>query len=121
MTLLRMAFLLPALTDFGLAFLNLYRMIGITDASVVPRAQFAAVAFCWGLFLLMGLRRPIERAWILLPTTLVITLIAGGYIFGYSTGVIGPIRLAFVLIYSGTLVVLCLFGIRQARQLRAAK
>ena len=54
MLILRMAFLVPAIVDFAIAALTLYRMIGVVDDSLVPRGQFAGAAFCWGLLLLLG-------------------------------------------------------------------
>ena len=59
---LRLAFLFPALADFVLAGLTLFRSVGIVDLSIVPRVQFAGVAFAWGVLLLVGLARPIARA-----------------------------------------------------------
>lgn len=117
MTLLRLAYFVPALADFLLAGLTLFRMAGVSDASLVPRAQFAAVTFCWGLFLLAGMARPVERAWALPPTALVIGLIATGYGYGFTTGHIEPWRLLAVLVASAAMIGLCTAGYRTARRM----
>ena len=40
-----------------------------------PMALTSAIAFSWGVLLLIADRKPQERRWILIPTILVVTLI----------------------------------------------
>jgi len=42
---------------------------------VYPMGFASAVAFSWGVLLLVADRKPLERRWILIPTILVVTLI----------------------------------------------
>ncbi len=119
MHILRMAFLAPAIADFVLASLTAYRMIGVVDDSVVPRGQFAGVAFCWGVLLLVGMAKPVERAWILLPTAMVIGCIAAGYFLGFLTGTVSLARMTPVLVLCGTLIWLCWAGMKHASRGRA--
>ncbi len=115
MMLLRMAFLAPAIVDFILAILTIYRMDGVVDDSLVPRGQFAATAFCWTILLLQGMRKPVQRAWILLPTALVIGCIGAAFLWGYMAGTVSVARLALAVGLSGTLIGLCLAGFKYAR------
>ena len=118
MFLLRLAFIVPAVADFVLAGLTLNRMIGVTDASVLPRAQFVAVASCWGLLLLLGLIRPVERAWVLLPTAIVIAGIALAFTFAFMTGTVGAGRLSSVLFLAASTIWLCWAGLNFAKGAR---
>ena len=121
MLILRMAFLAPALVDFVLASLTVYRMIGVVDESLVPRGQFAGAAFCWGLLLLLGLAKPVERAWILQPTAMVIGCIAVAVSLGFMAGIVSISRLAVVLMLCGTMIWLCWAGLRHAGECRDRK
>ncbi|NNE21494.1 MAG: hypothetical protein HKN11_02680 [Rhizobiales bacterium] len=118
---LRMAFLVPAIADFAIGCLAIYRMIGVADDSLVPRGQFAGVAICWGVLLLVGLARPVERAWILRPTALVIACIGAAFVMGFMAGTVEAGRLAFVLVVCSALIWLCWAGWRQASQCVAAQ
>jgi hypothetical protein len=118
MLLLRMAFLAPAIADFVIAILTLYRMDGVVDESLVPRGGFAGAAFCWTILLLLGMRKPVERAWILLPTALLIGCVAAAYLWGYVAGTVSVARMALVLGLNGTMIWLCWTGLRHARSHR---
>ena len=37
----------------------------------------SAVAFSWGIILILADRKPVERRWILIPTTIVVALLGG--------------------------------------------
>lgn len=78
---LRLAYILPAVADFWLSASTLTGMKGVTDESLLPRGEFAAVAAFWALLLLFGLRRPVERAWVLLPTALVILGVGAAFLW----------------------------------------
>ena len=115
MLILRSAFLAPAVADFALAFLTLFRMIGVTDDSLIPRGEFAGVAFCWAVLLLVGYKKPVERAWILGPTARVIGCIGAAFLLGFMVGVVSALRVAFVLMLCAALIWLCLAGLQRAR------
>ncbi len=89
MIALRIAFILPALADFLLAGLTLVRTAGVDDESMVPRLQFAGVAFAWGVLLLFAMARPKDRAWVLLPTALAVAGVSLAICYGYVAGVVG--------------------------------
>ena len=111
---LRLAFLAPAIADFLLAFLALYGATGIVDDSLLPRLQFASAAFCWGILLLVGLAQPIQRAWILVPTALVIGGIGVAYFAAFATGNISLLRLLLAAVLCATMIWLCLAGAARA-------
>ncbi len=112
MLLLRLAFILPALADFLVAGLTLLRSVGIEDPSIVPRVQFGGVAFAWGVLLLIGLGRPIKRAWILWPTMIAIAGVVLGVATGYAAGAVGPVRLIFTVSLGTIMIGLAWWGFR---------
>ena len=114
MLFLRLAFLLPALADFVLAGLTLFRSAGIADPSIVPRVQFAGVAFAWGVLLLVGLIRTVERAWILLPTMIAITGVLLGLVAGYTAGFVETETMVFSVLVGGIMVGCGWLGLRFA-------
>jgi len=74
--LLRLSYWIAAIADFIIAILALIPdRMGVTD-TVYPMSLASAIAFCWGVLLLMADRKPVERKWILIPTILVVSLIA---------------------------------------------
>jgi len=73
--LLRMSYWIAAIADFGIAMLVwIPERMGVTEV-VYPMGLASAVAFSWGVVLLVADRKPLERRWILIPTILVVTLI----------------------------------------------
>ena len=121
MVVLRLAFLVPALADFILAVLTVHRMAGVTDDSLVPRGQVAAVAFSWGILLLLGMRKPVQRAWILQPTAIVIGCIFLAVFVGFIAGVVPMAMLAIALVLCVTMIWLCLAGSKIARDMSLTK
>ena len=119
MHILRMAFLAPAIADFVLAALTVYKMSDIVDDSLVPRGQFAGAAFCWGILLLAGMARPVERAWILLPTAIVIGCIGAANLLGFLEGTVETGRLVLILLLCVAMIWLCRMGLRQAQAYRS--
>ena len=78
---LRISYWLAAIADFVIAILCLIpSRMGVAHY-VYPMGLMAAVAFSWGVMLILADRKPIERKWVLLPTVLVVFLlgIAGAY------------------------------------------
>ena len=73
--LLRLSYWIPALADFGIAVLALFPgRMGLTEI-VYPMGLTSVIAFSWGVLLLIADRKPMERRWVLIPTTLVVILI----------------------------------------------
>ncbi|MCP4338750.1 MAG: hypothetical protein GY799_07640 [Desulfobulbaceae bacterium] len=74
--LLRLSYWIAAMADFGIAVLAwMPERMGVTE-TVYPMGLTSAVAFSWGVLLLIADRKPLERRWILIPTILVVSLIA---------------------------------------------
>ena len=115
MHIVRLAFLSPAVTEFVLAALTLNRMIEVIDDSLVSRIQFSGVAFFCGILLLLGMRKPVERARILQPPAIVIGCIAAAFLLGFAKVVISIARMLLVMILSATKIWLCWAGLTYAR------
>ena len=78
---LRISYWVAAIADFAIAILVLIpERMGVTGF-VYPMGLMSAVAFSWGVMLVIADRKPMERRWVLLPTMLVVFLlgIAGAY------------------------------------------
>ncbi|MCG7920733.1 MAG: hypothetical protein N0C81_05300 [Candidatus Thiodiazotropha lotti] len=74
--LLRMSYWLAAIADFAVAILVwMPERMGVTE-TVYPMGLASAVIFSWAVLLLLADRKPLERRWILLPTILVVALLA---------------------------------------------
>jgi Ca2+/Na+ antiporter len=74
--LLRLSYWIAAMADFVIAILAwMPDRMGVTEI-VYPAGLASVVAFSWGVMLLIADRKPIERKWILIPTILVVMLIA---------------------------------------------
>ena len=73
--LLRLSYWIPALADFVIAYLALIpEKMGLTGF-VYPMGLTSAIAFSWGVMLLIADRKPMERRWVLIPTILVVGLL----------------------------------------------
>jgi hypothetical protein len=74
--LLRLSYWIAAIADFIIAILAwMPERMGVTE-TVYPMGLVSAIAFSWGVLLVMADRKPLERRWILIPTILVVSLIA---------------------------------------------
>jgi hypothetical protein len=72
---LRISYWLAAIADFVIAILCLIpSRMGVAHY-VYPMGLMSAVAFSWGVLLVIADREPIERRWILPPTMLVVALL----------------------------------------------
>ena len=74
--LLRLSYWIAAIADFIIAILAwMPERMGVTE-TVYPMGLASAMAFSWGVLLVMADRKPLERRWILIPTILVVSLIS---------------------------------------------
>ena len=74
--LLRLSYWIAAIADFIIAILAWMPVrMGVTE-TVYPMGLASAMAFSWGVLLVMADRKPLERRWILIPTILVVSLIS---------------------------------------------
>jgi predicted neutral ceramidase superfamily lipid hydrolase len=73
--LLRLSYWIVAIADFVIAILVwIPERMGVTEI-VYPMGLVSAIAFSWGVLLILADRKPLERRWILVPTILVVSLI----------------------------------------------
>ena len=85
--LLRTSYWVAAIADFIIALLVLIpERMGVTGF-VYPMGLMSAVAFSWGVLLIVADRKPLERRWILPPTMLVVLLLGVAGIFAAVVGV----------------------------------
>lgn len=85
---LRISYWTAGIADFIVAALVLIpARMGVTEY-VYPMGLMSAVAFSWGVLLIIADRRPVENRWILVPTMLVVALL--GFV-GLHAGLAGLI------------------------------
>ena len=85
---LRIAYWTAAIADFAIAIIvHIPARMGVPNY-VYPMGLMSAVAFSWGVSLLIADRKPVERRWFIIPTILVVALIG---IVGLHSGIIGLI------------------------------
>lgn len=73
--LLRLSYWIAAIADFVIAIVAwIPQRMGVTE-TVYPMGLASAVAFSWGVLLLIADRKPMERRWVLIPTITVVALI----------------------------------------------
>lgn len=84
--LLRCSYWVAAVTDFGVAILVLIPQRMGVERIVYPMALMSAVAFSWAVLLLVADRKPLERRWVLYPTSLVVFLLGVAGLFGAVAG-----------------------------------
>jgi hypothetical protein len=88
--LLRLSYWSAAIADFGVAVLVLMpERMGLTGIAY-PMGLTSAIAFSWGILLLMADRKPLERRWILIPTILVVVLLLAARLIFVLYGTIEP-------------------------------
>ena len=73
--LLRASYWVAAVADFVVAVLVLIPARMGVEEVVYPMGLMSAVAFSWGVLLLVADRKPVERRWVLCPTALVVLLL----------------------------------------------
>lgn len=88
--LIRASYWVAAIGDFVVAVLVLIPGRMGVERYVYPMGLMSAVAFSWGVLLLVADRKPLERKWILVPTSLVVFLLGIAVLYGGSTGLIPP-------------------------------
>jgi hypothetical protein len=80
-----------AVADFVIAILVLIpERMGVPDF-VYPMGLMSAVAFSWGVLLIIADRKPMERKWVLQPTILVVFLLGVAGVYAVSIDLI-PFR-----------------------------
>ena len=109
---LRLSYWLTAIADFGIGISVLFpERVGLTEF-VYPMGLMSAVAISWGIMLLIADRKPIERRWVLIPTTIVIGLLTFVNMYAASKHLIG-FSLGYLLLGTG-LISLIIFSLFKA-------
>ena len=67
------------------------------DEFVYPMGLMSAVAFSWGVLLVVADREPVERRWVIAPTILVVFLLGVAVAYAGARGLIPAGRLAGTL------------------------
>jgi len=99
--LIRMSYWVAAIADFVIAALVLVpERMGVAEF-VYPMGLMSAVAFSWGVLLIVADRKPVERRWVLLPTTLVVFLLG---VAGVYAGLVGLIPVQRIMASSAAVV-----------------
>ena len=81
---LRATYWTAAIADFLIAVLALMPSRMGVSQYVYPMGLMSAVAFSWGIILIMADRKALERRWILIPTSIVVALLG---IVGLHAGI----------------------------------
>lgn len=106
--LLRLSYWIAAIADFVIAILVwMPERMGLSEV-VYPMGLASVIAFSWGVILVMADRKPLERRWILIPTILVVALIAAvRTLFSLD----GPIEFSWILlVFPVVLVILMMYS-----------
>ena len=112
---LRISYWAGAIGDFLIAILALVpKRMGV-PSYCYPMGLLSAVAFSWGCMLIWADRKPLERKWILLPTILVVIMLATAEIYSALVGAISFSRILPFLIFQPLFIVLMSFSYYNAR------
>jgi hypothetical protein len=91
-----------AVADFIVAILVLIPDRMGVNSFVYPMGLMSAVAFSWGVLLLLADREPMERTWVLLPTILVVFLLG---VVGICAVALGLLPISRILASSAAVVI----------------
>ena len=117
--LLRLSYWVAAIADFAIAILVLMpKQMGLAEI-VYPMGLMSAVAFSWGILLLLADRKPLERKWILIPTIIVVTLLT---IVRVTFALYKTIEFSFAfLIFGISLIILMIYSYYSASKIDTNK
>ena len=112
---LRISYWAGAIGDFAIAVLALIpKRMGV-QSYAYPMGLLSAVAFSWGIILILADREPVARKWILLPTIVVGTLLLIAGIYSISAGAISTRSYIPNFILFPTMITLWSFSYFNAR------
>lgn len=86
--LLRWSYWVTAVADFVVAILVLMPERMGVDTIVYPMVLMSAIAFSWGVLLAVAARQPLERRWVLFPTSPVVFLLGVAGLYGALAGLV---------------------------------
>jgi hypothetical protein len=114
---LRIAYWTAAIADFIVAGLVLIPSRMGVPSYVYPMGLMSAVAFSWGIMLIFADRNPIERRWMLIPTTVVVTLLGVVALQAGLTGIVPLIRIIPSVVASVIVSTILIYSFMSARDL----
>lgn len=114
---LRMAYWTAAIADFLIAILVLIPSRMGVNHYVYPMGLMSAVAFSWGVLLILGDRQPLERRWILIPTILVVALLGLVAVHAGTTGLISLARVIPTAVVTIIVLAILVYSHMNARDL----
>ncbi|MET0071248.1 MAG: hypothetical protein ABW096_14520 [Candidatus Thiodiazotropha sp.] len=113
---LRISYWTAALVDFFIAVSVLIpERMGVAGY-VYPMGLISAVAFSWGVMLLIADREPLQRSWVLVPTMLVVALLGMVALHAGLTGLISMFRALSMLCLAIVVLTILIYGYTGARQ-----
>jgi hypothetical protein len=95
---LRIAYWVAAVADFAIAVLVLVPDRMGVDEFVYPMGLMSAVAFSWGVLLVVADREPEARKWVIAPTILVVFLLGVAAVFAGLNDLIPSVRMIATLV-----------------------
>ena len=114
---LRIAYWTAAIADFIVAILVLIPgRMGVSHY-VYPMGLMSAVAFSWGVLLILADRQPFERRWILIPTILVVALLGIVALHAGLTELMPIIRVIPMLIVTIIVLLILVYSYINSRDL----
>ena len=116
---LRLSFWVAAIADFLIAIMVLIPDMP-DDIYVISMGQMSAVAFSWGILLILAVRKPMERRWIAIPTMLVVFLLAMVSVHSLVTGILPASKTIPALGASFVVFSLLLAGYLKTRNISSA-
>jgi len=106
---LRLSFWVAAIADFLVAIMVLIPDLP-GDTYVISMGQMSAVAFSWGIMLILAVRKPMERRWIAIPTLLVVFLLGVVSVHALITGLLPNAMLIPAIVTSVIVSALLIIG-----------
>lgn len=114
---LRVSYWTAAIADFIVAILVLIPARMGVNNYVYPMGLMAAVAFSWGIALLVADRKPVERRWFLIPTIIVVALLGIAGLHSGFTGLLSWIRIIPTFIFTIIVLSILIYSYMNTREL----
>ena len=114
---LRTAYWSAAIADFVVAALVLIPSRMGVPQYVYPMGLMSAVAFSWGILLIMADRKAAERRWILIPTSIVVALLGAVGLHAGISGILPFIRVIPVVSASVIVLFILIYSLVNSRDL----
>ena len=115
---LKISYWTAAVADFVVAILVLIPVRMGVAHYVYPMGLMSAVAFSWGIALLIADRRPTERSWFLIPTIIVVSLLGMVGLNAGITGLLPIIRILPVIVITIIVLTILIYSYIIARDLK---